>query len=170
MRTRLAPLVAVLVVGAACKPSGSAPAASGSAADEQAIRALTDKYTAALAAKDTAAMGALVTQDYEVVDPTGNHQQGRAAFTKSMAAEFAAMPAGMSMKATTDFVRWVDANHALVGGTWEMSPSMPGMPSKGSWLAMDAREGDTWKMMSGLGAADMTPMMPAPADTAKKKP
>ena len=172
MRTRLPARFAALALGAlvACKASTSTPGATGSTEDEQAIRAIADKYGAALSAKDTAALAQLVTQDYEEVDPTGKHKQGRAAFTAAMAQDFAMMPAGMSMtmKATTDFIRWVDANHAVAGGTWETTPAMPPMPSKGSWLAVMAKEGDTWRMMSGLGAPDMTPLMPAPADTTKK--
>ncbi len=165
--------LAALILGAfaACKPAGSAPAATGSQEDEQAIRQIADKYGAALTAKDTAALAALVTQDYETTDPTGKHIQGRAAFTASMAQEFAMMPAGMSMtmKATTDFVRWMGGDHAVAGGSWETGPMMPGMPTKGSWLAVVMKEGGTWKMVSALGAADMTPMMPAPADSAKTK-
>ena len=82
------------------------------------------------------------------------------------------MPAGMSMsmKTTTDFVKWIDATHAVAGGTWETSPAMPGMPSKGSWLATAAKQGSDWKVIAALGAPDMTPMMPPPPAPGAKKP
>lgn len=70
------------------------------------------------------------------------------------------MPAGMtmSMTATTTYVSWVDASHAVAGGTWETSPAMPPMPSKGSWMAVMVKQDGGWKMMSALGAADMSAM------------
>jgi len=169
VRTRLSLLLAslALVTLPACTPK--APAATGSAADEQAIRDLASQYAAAYAKRDTAAMGKLVTDDYEEVDPTGKHNQGRAGFEAGVAQEFAMMPAGMSMSmtATTTFVRWVNADNAVAAGTWETSPAMPGAPSKGSWMAVVAKHGGTWQMQSALGAADVAAMMPQ--DTTKKK-
>jgi len=63
------------------------------------------------------------------------------------------------MSGTTTFVRWIDANHAVAGGTWEIGPAMPGMPSKGSWGGVMVKENGTWKMMSGMGSPDLTPLM-----------
>lgn len=170
MRTRFSALLALFAVAGlqACSPP--APAATGSPADEQAIRELAGKYAAAFGGRDTAALGALVSDDYETVEATGQHTQGRASFLAMMGQEFASMPAGMtlSMSATTTYVRWIDANHAIAGGTWETTPAMPPMPSKGSWMAVVAKEGDAWKMKSALGAADLSAMMPPP-DTTKKK-
>jgi uncharacterized protein (TIGR02246 family) len=169
VRNRLPMLLAALAVFALPGCSAPAPAATGSAGDEQAIREVAGKYAAAYAAKDTAALGALVADDYETVEATGDHTQGRAGFTAALAKEFAMMPAGMSMSMTagTTFVRWVDANHAIAGGTWETTPAMAGMPSKGSWNSVMVKQGDSWKMMSALGAADMSAM--AMPDTAKPK-
>lgn len=137
---------------------------TGTPEDEQAVRAIADKYAAAYTAKDTAAFGAITADDYQGVDPTGKMIQGRAGAVASAAQEFAMIPAGMSMSmtATTDFVKWMDATHAVAGGTWTVSPAMPGMPSKGSWLATAAKQGGEWKVTSALGAPDMTPMMPPP--------
>ena len=142
----------------------------GTPEDEQAVRSLATKYAAAMSAKDTAALGAMVADDYQVVDPTGKMIQGRAGAVAAAAQEFAMMPAGMSMsmKATTDFVKWIDATHAVAGGTWETSPAMAGMPSKGSWLGTAVKQGNDWKMIAAMGAPDMTAMMPtSPAPAAK---
>ncbi|MGQ0704436.1 MAG: SgcJ/EcaC family oxidoreductase [Gemmatimonadales bacterium] len=167
MRTRFFASLASLAVSAlaAC---AAPPAATGTAEDEAAIRAMADKYVAAYGAKDAAALGALVTDDYEDVDPTGKRTQGRAGFEEAVRQMFATMPAGMtmSMTATTDYIRWIDANHAVAGGTWQTSPAMPPMPSKGSWMAAMVKQGTEWKMMNSLGAADMSAMMPA--DTTRK--
>jgi uncharacterized protein (TIGR02246 family) len=170
MRNRLPTLLAALAVFMLPGCSAPAPAATGSESDEQAIREIAGKYAAAYAAKDTAALGALIADDYETVEATGEHTQGHAGFTAMAAKSFAMMPAGMSMgmTASTTYVRWIDANHAVAGGTWETTPAMPPMPSKGSWTAVLVKQGDAWKMMSALGAADMSAM--AMPDTTKKKP
>jgi len=164
VRTLRSTPFALLALALACTPkSGGGAPATGTAEDEQAIRALTDKYAAAFTAKDTTALGAITANDFEIVDPTGKHQQSRADALAAAARDYAMMPANMpvTMKATTTFVRWIDATHAIAGGTWE-TPSMPGMPSKGSWLAVDVKQGNEWKVQSALGAPDMTAMMPAP--------
>lgn len=172
MHTRLTVsfgMLAVLIGCSAPQGGGGGAAATGTAEDEAAVRAIAGKYAAAMSAKDTAAFGALVADDYQIVDPTGKMVQGRAGAVATAAQEFAMMPAGMSMsmKATTDFVRWIDANHAVAGGTWETSPAMPGQPTKGSWLATAEKKGSDWKVTAALGAPDMTPMMPPPPPAAK---
>jgi hypothetical protein len=142
----------------------------GTAEDEQAVRSLADKYAAAYTAKDTAMLGATVADEYQSVDPTGKLIQGRSAAVAAAAQEFAMIPAGMSMSmtATTDFVKWMDATHAVAGGTWTVSPAMPGVPSKGSWMGAAVKQGSDWKMISALGAPDMTGMMPPPPAPAAK--
>jgi uncharacterized protein (TIGR02246 family) len=156
-------LVALLAVSA-CAGSGGAPAATGTPEDEQAIRGITTAYAAAYSAKDTAAFAALMVDDYHAVDPTGRHLTSKADAVAAAVAEFAMMPAGVSvsMSATTDFIKFIDANHAMAGGTWSISPSMPGMPSKGSWLAVAVKQGTEWKTMSAMGAPDLSGMMPPP--------
>ena len=170
MRTRFSSLVATLAALAlpACGPQ--APAATGTPADEQAIREIANQYASAYGKGDAAALAALVTEDYEDVVPTGEHRQGKAAFQASMTKELAMMPAGMSMAmtATTAYVRWIDANSAIAGGTWETTPAMPPMPAKGSWMAVVAKRDGAWKMQSALGAPDMSAMM-TPPDTSKGK-
>jgi uncharacterized protein (TIGR02246 family) len=170
VRNRLPTLLAALAVLALPGCSAPAPAATGTPSDEQAIREIAGKYAAAYTAKDTAALGALVAEDYEDVDPTGAHPQGRAAFQARAAQDFAMMPAGMSMSmtATTSYVRWIDADHAVAGGTFETTPAMPPMPSKGSWMAVAAKKDGAWKIVSSLGSMDMSAL--AMPDTTKKKP
>jgi len=161
----LAALAFLITTG--CSAPAAAPA-TGTAEDEQAIRGLADKYAAAFTARDTAAFRTLVTSDYQDVDPTGKHTQGADAVVASVAAEMATMPAGMTvaMKTTTTYVTFIDATHAVAGGTFEVTPAMPGTNGKGAWMAVAAKEGSDWKMMSALGAGDMTPMM----QDATKKP
>jgi len=170
MRSRYLSLLAaaaVVLLPACAKPV----AATGTPADEQAIRDLAPKYAEAYTKRDTAALGALMTEDYEDVDPTGTHSQGRAAAVAMAAKDFGSMPAGMSMPmtATTMYVRWINANSAVAGGTWTMTGTMPGMPNRGAWMGVAVKKDSTWKMISTLGAADMTSMM-AKADSMAPSP
>lgn len=161
---------AVLLLPACAKPAeGGGMAAAGSAADEQAVRDIATKYADAYSKHDTAALGAITADDYEEVDAMGTHTQGRAAAEANAAKDFASMPAGMSMPmtATTVYVRWIDATHAVAGGTWQMTGTMPGMPTRGAWMGVAVKKDSTWKMISTLGAADPMSMM---ADTTKAKP
>lgn len=174
MRNRFYAPVGLLALLLACSApqGGGGAAATGTPEDEQAVRSLAEKYAAANTAKDTVALGAIIADDYQTVEPTGKVIQGRAAAVASAAQEWAMMPANMSMtmKAGTSFVRWIDATHAVAGGTWESSPAMPGIPTRGSWLGTAAKQGNDWKMIAALGAPDMTPMMPPPPAPAAKKP
>ena len=171
MRNRFSAPVGLLALLFACSaPQGGGGGATGSAEDEQAVRAIAGKYAAAYSARDTAMFGAIIADDYQAVDPTGKMIQGRAGAVAAAAEEFAMVPAGvtMSMSTTTDFVKWIDANHAVAGGTFSMSPAMPGVPSKGSWLAAAAKQGSEWKVTAAMGAPDLTGMMPPPPAPAAK--
>jgi uncharacterized protein (TIGR02246 family) len=176
MRTRYSMSAAALALlfAAACGGTSAGSAAgSGTPQDEAAIRALAGKYADAYSKRDTAGIGAVTADDYEDVDPMGNHNQGRAAAVASAAKDFAQMPAGMqmTMTATTTYVRWINPTTAVAGGTWQ-TPPMPGAPSRGAWMGVAVKKDSTWKMISSLGSADVTTMMPAAAmpDTSKGKP
>ena len=168
MHRRSLPLLAALAVlgFAACAPA-PAPKA-GTAADEQAIRDLAGKYAAGFNARDAKAMGALMSTDYEEVDPTGKHTQGRDAAATNMAAMFPQMPADMKMTATTTFVKWIGAGHAVAAGTYQMAGTPAGMPNHGAWIGVATKQDSTWVMMSSLGA-DAPPEMAAPPAKPKGK-
>jgi uncharacterized protein (TIGR02246 family) len=167
MRTRSALSLACLLALAGACSGGSSGAATGTPADEQAIRELGNRYAAAYSARDTSLVSAIIAEDYEEVAPTGQHHRGRAEAMAAAAAEFAQMPMSMPMTATTDYVRWLSGTAAVAGGTWKMTTPMPGTPTQGSWMAVAVKQGDDWKVVSSLGSADLTPMMPT-MDTTKK--
>jgi uncharacterized protein (TIGR02246 family) len=155
--------VAILLL-AACSGSGAGSAATGTPADEQAIRAIASAYAAAFSKHDAKAMAALSTEDYEDIDAMGVHTQGRAGIEQNMGKEFAMMPANMAMTTTTTFVKFLSPTSAVAGGTWQTTPAMPG--DRGSWMAVAVKKDSTWLMTASLGAAAM-PDMTMP-DTAKK--
>jgi uncharacterized protein (TIGR02246 family) len=157
--------LAVLLLPACTGPG--AAAGTGTPADEQAIRAIAPAYAAAFSKHDAKAMAALSTEDYEDVDATGVHTQGRAAIETNMGKQFAMMPANVAMTTTTTFVKFLSATSAVTGGTWQTTPAMAGQPDKGAWMGVVVKKDTTWLMTSSLGAADVTPMMAMP-DTTKK--
>ena len=162
MRTSATGLVALAfaVAIAACAPPPAPPApTAGTPADEQAIRAMIDRVETAWNAKDTAAMVATVTDDYQGIAPDGRHTQGKAAYEANTKMEFeGARPEGMMLGIETGYVQWHSADAAAVGGTWTVSGLPAGTPGeKGSWMVVVRRSGDQWLMSNGLVATFMAP-------------
>lgn len=167
MRHRSLPLLACLtaLALAACAPPPAAT--TGTAADEQAIHDVTTKYAAAFNNRDAKALAALVAEDYEDVDPTGKHTQGRSAVESGAAPMWAQLPKDLKMTAGTTYVKWLDATHAIAGGTYQMAGTPAGMPNHGAWMAVAVKKDSTWLVASSIGA-DAPPDMPAP-DARKPK-
>lgn len=163
MRIRMLSTVAVLSLMLAACP---APATTGTADDETAIRASGDAWAAAWNARDAAAIAALMSTEYHEVTPDGRHHSTAAQAQESMAAEFAQMTPGETITLTTSFTKFIDGNNAYAGGTWQTAGGMAGMPNRGSWLVIHTKESTGWKIASGLGSVDIMPLMPAaPMDT-----
>ena len=155
-------LVGLITAGACAQ----APA-SGSAADEAAIRELGPKYADAFNKGDAAALGKLVTEDFQAVSPDGTMTSGRAAFEeteKKQAAARTGLPLKLAVE--TKFVKWAGATHAAIGGTWTMAGVPAGMGAdKGAWSSVAEKGSDgQWRLSTALVAnADAPP--PAPVLT-----
>jgi uncharacterized protein (TIGR02246 family) len=166
--TRGIPLLLVAAALAACSTPPPA-ATTGTAADEQQIRGLTDAYSKAFSTHDVKPVAAVLADDYEDVTPAGVHEQGAKAMTDQMTKDRGMMPPGMTMTATTTYVKWLSDKAAVTGGTYTMGgPSMSGMPTKGAWMGVAVKKDSTWKMVSSLGADDDSEMMAAVAASAAK--
>lgn len=157
--------VVVAVLLAAC--AGAEPAATtGTPEDEAAIRAQVTAYASAYSAKDAAALAAIATEDYVAVSADGSRISGRAAVQQMVAAEMAMMPADVSItvSATTDYLHWMSATHAVAGGTWSTTGAPAGSgPDRGSWISVFRKDADgQWRMSHGMSAPYMPPP-PAPA-------
>lgn len=138
-----------------------APATTGTSDDEAALRAAGDAWAAAWNARDAAAIAALLSTEYHEVTPDGRHHTTAAQAQEAMAAEFAQMTPGETITLTTSFTRFVDANNAYAGGTWQTAGGPAGMPNRGSWLVIHKKESTGWKIVAGLGSVDIMPLMPA---------
>ncbi len=139
---------------------------SGSPADETAIRDLATRYADAFNKRDAKALAAMTDSSYEDVDPMGRHTQGRAAVESTMTEQFKQIPPGMTMSATTVYVKWINPSNAVIGGTYQMAGGPPGMPNKGAFMGVVTKHDSSWVMISSLGGDDITPLMPK-ADTVK---
>ena len=154
-------VVAAVTLSACAAPAPPPMPMQGTPEDDTAVRALVDRYVAAFNANDAAAMAAMVSEDYETVGPDGTHITGRAAYQQMCEAGVAdRQAAGMTLTlaGTTSYVKWIDANHAVVGGTFTVSGVPAGAPTSGSWMAVAMKGGaGDWQLMSSL-AADLMPM------------
>jgi len=155
--------LAAAVVAAGC----AAPepmAMEGTAEDEAAIRALATAYETAFNAGDAAGLAALVADEYETVTADGTHVMGPAgveAYEGAAMQERMARAADMTLSIEPMFVNWIDAGHALMGGTWSTTGAPEGMPDSGSFLVVAAAAEDgSWEMLSGLPSQYVEP--PAP--------
>jgi uncharacterized protein (TIGR02246 family) len=148
-----------LMLGFAVACAGSESSETGTDDDEAAIRALNTAYGTHWTNADTAGMLGLMADDWEDVAPDGTHTTGKAAAAAMMSSEFAARPPGMAMTANTSFVKFLDEDIAISGGTWTITGGPPGAPTSGSWNETLRKEDGTWKVVTALGA----PNMPMPA-------
>ena len=158
----------VALTAAAC---GGAPevAMQGTAEDEAAIRGLADQYVAAFNARDAAGIAALAADDYMAVAPDGTVVSGRAGVEKMQMADMQMMQKmnmDMTLSTSVEFVHWLDAENATLGGTYALEGTPTEANSKGSFLAVAHKSADgQWMMVGDLGAP-FVPPPPAPAPPA----
>jgi ketosteroid isomerase-like protein len=147
---------------AACVSGRTMPIV-GTAEDDLAARRLATRYASAYNAGDVRAIGELVTLTYQNVEPDGSRTIGRAAFQKrhSRPAESGrTIPRG-TLAASTDFLDWIDATRAVVGGTYTLAGGPAGVPDEGSWLAVAVKDIDgQWRFSHSL-FADFLPPLPS---------
>ena len=166
-RTRLLSAgVAAVCMTVACGGESTTTMMQGTAEDEAAIRSLPDRYVAAYNADDAAGIAALTADDYQAVAPDGMLVSGKAGVEKMMGMEMQMnqkMNVDPTLSVTTDFLHWLGADSATIGGKWTVTGVPTGQPDKGSWLAVVHKSADgQWLVTSDLN----TPFMqPPPAET-----
>ena len=170
MRTRLwYGCLAIMFLAAACAPAP--PAARGTADDEVALRGLAAKYSATFNSNDAAALAQMVSEDFESIGADGVHTKGRAAFQQQEQTGIKdRQSAGLkvTLSAATGYVTWLDANHAVVGGTYSMGGLPPGAPDKGSWIVATKKSADGKWLMTNSLVSEMPAPPPPPPPPAKK--
>ncbi len=160
--------VAALAI-AACAPAP--PPMKGTADDEVALRGMAGRYSAAFNANDAAALQQDTSDDFESIGPDGVHTKGRAAAQQMDEAgmkERQAAGLKLTLTATTGYVTWIDATHAVVAGTYTMAGLPPGASDKGAWMLV-AKKGADGKWKSTNSLVSELPAPPPPPPPAKGK-
>lgn len=156
MKTMFATAV---TLAAACGTS-SAPAVE-TAADSAAVTEIGTKFQAAYTAGDAAALGALVTDDYQEAHPDGSVVTGRAAYETAFKLEAEARKAvpGFALELTNVSTTFLSPTVASSTGTWVVKGVPAGSgPDKGSYLVVMKKGTDgQWRMQSGLAAPYVAP-------------
>ena len=174
MKARTIPFVvalaaAVTLVG--CGGETTMPM-QGTAEDDATIRGIADRYVAAYNANDAAGIAALVADDYEAVAPDGTMVRGKAGVEKTTGMEMQMMEkmnVDTTLSASLDFLHWLNAESATVGGSWTMAGLPEGQPDRGSWMAVMHKSPDgQWLVTSDLTATYLPPP-PAEAEAAPAK-
>jgi uncharacterized protein (TIGR02246 family) len=179
MMKKSAWVIGVLALGVTYACAGSSTStpppppvpAQGTSADEATLRGLAAKYSTSFNANDAAALAAMVSEDFEGISADGTHTKGRAAYLQMEQAgvkERADAKMTLTLTTTTSYLNWIDANHAVLGGTYAMAGLPPGAPDKGAWIVACEKTADGQWLIENSLVADMAPPPPPPVPPAKK--
>jgi uncharacterized protein (TIGR02246 family) len=124
-------------------PGGAAPAA-----DEAAVRAVSEAFTKAYNADDAKAIAALFDADGEVVLEDGKAVRGRDAIERHFAATFAASP-GSQVEVQTDSIKFLGPDVAKEEGSATVTlPSSGGRKETGRYTVLYLRRDGRWLQSS----------------------
>jgi uncharacterized protein (TIGR02246 family) len=143
-------LLGVAAICGAAAGQGAPPAgtrASGTAADETAIRDGAAAFARAFNAADARAVAALWTPTGEYVDEAGNTFSGRPAIEKEYAALFKEHP-GATIRVTIDALRFAGPDLAIEEGTARVQEPPVGAVSMARYMAIHRKQDGKWLMAS----------------------
>jgi uncharacterized protein (TIGR02246 family) len=140
------------------KPVARKPAANVSA-DEVAIRASAEDYTAAFNKGDAKAVAAAWTPDGEFTDEHGRKFQGRDEIEREFAAIFADQP-GAKIEIAVDSIKFLTPEVAIESGTARSSSSAGGGPPV-KYTAVHVKTGGKWLMWN---VSESRPALASSAD------
>jgi len=133
----------------------------GNAADEAVLTDQLKQYIAAWNAGDAAKMEAFYADDATIVDESGKETKGRAAIVKDFAEAKASDDLkGAKIDITVNTIRFIRPDLAVSHGTYTVTGGkMPPEGAKGHYMAVDVKQGGSWKSKA-LHLAAMPPPMP----------
>ena len=139
---------------------GSVIVAQDTAADEEAIAQLDDRYREAWSNRDAKSIGALYTEDASGVSVTGEIISGRMASEEEEAKAFADLPEGAQLEFEQLSIRFIRPNVAIGDGVWTMS-GLPdaegGPPMEGLYTVVLGKKDGEWLYEAGLSRIPMVP-------------
>ncbi len=117
---------------------------------EQAIDALAQKYTDAWKAGDASGCASIYSDDADLVDFMGVSAKGKATILESITQTLGTYP-GSSIQIVRSGIHVVSPEVVVSDGTWEVTgaPAAEGVPTKGFYTVVVAKQGDAWQIVSG---------------------
>jgi uncharacterized protein (TIGR02246 family) len=134
--------------------------AQDTAADEEAIQQLDQRWKEAWTNGDAEAMAELFTEDADGIDPMGETDTGRAAIIETYRAEFAERPEGAQVDFEQTYLRFLRPDIAIADGTWAVTgapEAEEGPPTEGLYTVVLVKKDGQWRYSSGLSRIPMTP-------------
>lgn len=145
--------------------AGVAPAAAQSAADEQAVREVADRFKLAWNTHDMNVLGSITTDDVDFVNVAGLHWKGREQVVREHAERHKVRFRNSVWTNNTIAVQFLRPDMALVHIEWQTHGDLdfdlkPWPPRKGifSWLVM--KTGVDWKIRSVQNTDSTAPPRP----------
>ena len=157
-------LALALLLGAAACAAPASDAAVDTAADEEAIRALTPAYDAAWKARDAVALANLYAEDAVLMNANIPARVGREAIRAGYATELAEANGLSGVEGEVSEVH-VSGDLAVVRGTWKatVTPNDGSQPyqNRGSWVTNVGRQADgSWKTVWEMSNSELPPRTP----------
>ena len=133
--------------------------AQDTAADEEAIAQLDDRYREAWSNRDAKAIAALYTEDASGVGAMGETVSGRMAIEEGEAKGFAELPEGAQLEFEQISLRFIRPTIAIADGAWTMSglPAEGGPPTEGLYTEVLVKKDGEWLYTAGLSRVPMVP-------------
>jgi len=137
-------LLATLAFVLAAAAHTASAQTGGRAADEVAIRGVIQAFLDTREANDPAALGALLTEDVDQQQTSGNTRRGReAVVTGSLATQ---QSTGGRRTITVDSLRFVSADVAIADGRYDSVGRADGTDQRMLTSMVLRREGGAWKI------------------------
>jgi uncharacterized protein (TIGR02246 family) len=135
--------------------------AQDTAADEEAIQQLGQRWEEAWANRDAKALAELYTEDADGISESGETVTGRMAIEEYWAQNFENLPESAQLEAELTFLRFIRPDIAIGDGVWAVTGGTEGMPAEGLYTEVYVKKDGQWLHAAGRARI---PMMPPGAE------
>jgi uncharacterized protein (TIGR02246 family) len=139
---------------------GSVIVAQDTAADEEAIRQLDERYGEAWNNRDAKALAQLFTEDADVIDVDGEAVTGHMAIEENFVEEFSSRPEGARLDFEAVSIRFIRPTIAVADGAWAIT-GLPeaegGPPAQGLYTTVYIMKDGQWLIAADRSRVPMVP-------------